>query len=324
MAVRRKLVPVLVVLLSTALVSIWLSTIYGGTTQLWKAPEGSINWSAEENNGDPITVRIGTSRNAGYRIGDIIAIHVVVVADEGVPVDLSNLYQGNFIVNGNSDFELADPPQVSKLHQHGKTIYAIALDVRSWKVTDTIDFSVDIQYATRDKDGTESWTTIESPTETVQTTRSARKDDEFDQGNRGAVPLPSNPLGHTFVFLGVWLLLCMFVWSALRLFPRVRQLKPVSPNVKAWRVFDAVFADAQHSDWGEEHYIRISATLRQFMGVEAVALDEMSATLAEHPHADTAIRVFTLLEGALYAQRVLGSIERAQLQTDLETLVPRQ
>ena len=70
--------------------------------------------------------------------------------------------------------------------------------------------------------------------------------------------------------------------------------------------------------------MRIAGQLRRYLNLQPLVLEDLSVALADHPHADVAVRVFIQLESALYAGHELDGIERAQLETDLETLVPRR
>lgn len=327
----RKLRWLGVAALAAVSVLVTLSTVYGGHPKLWKAPDGEIQWVAQETAADGnIIVRSGTSRHAGYRIGDIVPVSVVIVASKDVRVDFSNVLNGTLSDDAQPAFELAETPTVSHFEQNGKNVWRIDLAVRSWKVEPELDFHVDVQYGVNTKEGWE-WSTISSPTVTIQTTRSAQKDDEFDMGDARPRTAPANAFGRTLVFLGGWTLLCFVVFTGIKYGRRLhRKLTYVSPEEQSWHVFDDVFATARSTGWTEAHYIALSTQLRRYLHLEPLTASEVRAlTPAEldkvpEESIDILVRTFDLLEAALYAERQLNGVERAQLETDLETLVPRK
>src|SRR5262249_41244745 len=71
---------------------LWLSTTYGGQPQSWSAPSGNITWQQTDNTQDSgrVVIRVGTVRDYGFRIGDIVPVQVVVTVDAGVQIDPSS------------------------------------------------------------------------------------------------------------------------------------------------------------------------------------------------------------------------------------------
>jgi hypothetical protein len=321
---RRKLLCVIATLLLTA--GLWQlgSTVYGGNPQLWQAPEGPIVWVAEKHGTDgSVTVRIGSPRNAGNRIGDMITVNIVVIASRNVQVDLTQLEAGDFVLDGASSFELAEKPRISHFQQDGKDVWDITLSVRTWEVSETVAFTANIEYLVRNHEGDLVRHYVTTPELTIFTARSAGQDDSYDLGNSNEVEVPPAPLARTFIFIGCWMTLALLVWFGIKLLPQVRVRKPVPANQRAWQVFTATFADADEHGWKEDHFVAIARQLRSFLGVESQVFEELSETLADHPERKVVLRVFRLLDEALYAKRILTESERRQLETDLGWLVPK-
>jgi hypothetical protein len=240
-------------------------------------------------------------------------------------LDLGPLRSGTFSSSGEPVFELATQPKVEKLRQHGKDVYVISLDLRSWHIDPTLDFSVEIPYATRMKDGSLSWSSVYSPTLTVQTTRTAAKEDEFDPGNRNLVQGKPQTIAPVLKFTGTWIVIGLLAFLALHWLPKRRKERAACVNKRAWELFEHVFMDAHKNGWSVDHYSDIAGRLRLVMGVQSVDLHDLPTALAgrDEEYREAALRAFALLQDALYAKRELSGIERAQLETDLDVLVPR-
>ena len=318
----------------------WVSNEYSGQPQLWTAPSGAVQWLAQDKyDGGKITVRVGTTRSAGNRIGDVIAMRVEVVAEEDVRLDLSTVLSGTlasvqpagsgyYYYNAGPppppDFELVQTPTVTSFTSNGKRVWQVDLLVRSWKVSDTITFLFKFQWA--DKFTNVSMNEETTPAATLETTRSAQKDDQFDTGNTNMQAAHRSPAADPVEWIGFSMLLGLIGWLIFTMPARFWPFRQRSPEEQAWETFNDVFRHAS-SKWTEAHYMAIATALRKYLAIAHPGLDSQPLEdlrgrqdIANKP---AILAAFQMLDDAMYAQRALSAAERSELRAMLVALVPQ-
>ena len=334
----KRLVIVTAVLLALFLSYRWVSTEYTGQPHLWTAPTGTVQWMAQDKyDGGKIVVRVGTTRSAGNRIGDVIAMRVEITTDRDVQLDLSTVVGGTlaavqptgYYYYGGApdtppDFEVVETPQVTSFTSNGKRVYQIDLLVRSWKVSDTIAFLFKFQW--NDPSVGTSINEETTPTATLETTRSAQKDDQFDLGNTNMQPAHRSPAADPVQWIGFSILLGLIGWLIFTMPARIWPFRQRSPEEQAWSTFNDVFQHASNK-WSEAHYMAIATALRKYLaithpGLESQPMEELRnrQDIADKPTITAALQ---MLDEAMYAQRALSAAERSELRAMLQTLVPQ-
>jgi hypothetical protein len=334
----KRLMIVTAVLLALFLSYRWVSTEYTGQPHLWTAPSGTVQWMAQDKyDGGKIVVRVGTTRSAGNRIGDVIAMRVEMVTDRDVQLDLSTVVGGTLAAvqptgyyyyggapDNPPDFELVETPTVTSFDSKGKHVYQIDLLVRSWKVSDTIAFLFKFQW--RDQSASSFMNEETTPAATLETTRSAQKDDQFDLGNTNMQPAHRSPAADPVQWIGFSILLGLIGWLIFTMPARIWPFRQRSPEERAWSTFNDVFQHASDK-WTEAHYMAIATALRKYLAIALPGLDTQPVEelrkrqdIADKP---AILAAFQMLDDAMYAQRALRAEERSELRAMLQTLVPQ-
>lgn len=281
-----------------------------------------------------LMIVVGSTRNFGYHIGDLIPVTVVVSADKGVNVNLDALKRKTLAAEG-SDFELAEAPLVIVEEQGDKTIYRVQLLLRSWVIKPVLVLNCDFHYATELlPDGkTPNWRPVTTPDFVVETSNTAT--DASKQLLPGDMELKQSPKPAlvTPLKIGGYLALSLLpAWLLLALWRRVRPARPLTTSELAWKEFDAVMAEAREAGkLSYEHIFRISGTLRSYLRIETVPTSEVAIPLeqffAMHDNRmelmSLTVSALAKLERALYSKLPLTDSEELALMNEIERIIPR-
>ena len=295
------------------------------------SPVNPVQMSLE---GGKILVVIGSPRHFGYRIGEVIPVTLVISADQDVFINIDSISRGVLQAEG-SDFELAGKPLVAQSSRGNKKVYRIHLKLRTWVIKPSVLFNVDFLYATALlPDGkTPFWKTA-TPDAFVITNSNTASDTakellEGDMDNKlSQTPVLALPLK----VAGIALVSLLPALLLLRLWRRVRPERFVSRAEKAWRQFDRIFGDsAKAGTLGYVHLEQISETLRQYLGIDSVALDDIAIPLDEffvmHDNKlemlTLSVSALTKLNPALYSKVALSNEQKAELIEEIGKIVPR-
>ena len=281
-----------------------------------------------------LMIAVGSTRNFGYRIGDLIPVTVVVSADKNVRVNLEAIKRKTLSSEG-SDFELAEAPIVTTEERDGKTIYRIQLLLRSWVIKPVIVFNCDFHYAIDLlPDGkTPNWKPITTPDFVVENSNTATEAaKELMPGDMELKASPKPALVAPLKIGGFLALSLLPAWLLLQLWRRIRPARPKTTAELAWLEFDAVMEEAKAKGGLKyEHLFRISGTLRSYLRIEAVPVSEVAIPLEQYfslhdnktEMLSLAISALSKLERALYAKMDLTRQEQVTLMQEIERLVPR-
>lgn len=281
-----------------------------------------------------LMIVVGSTRNFGYRIGDLIPVTVVISADKNVNVNLEALKRKTLSTEG-SDFELAEAPVVVKEERDGKTVWRVQLLMRSWVPKPVLVFNCDFHYATDLlPDGkTPNWKPITSPDFVVETSNTATEAaKELMPGDLELKPSPK-PAAVKPLQIGGYILLSLLpAWLLLQLWRRIRPARKLTTAEQAWVEFDQVMEEAKTTGGlTYNHLFRISGTLRSYLRIDAVPTSEVAIPLEQFFALDdnrvelmsVAVSALGKLERALYSKVPLTRQEQLVLLSEIEKLVPR-
>lgn len=281
-----------------------------------------------------LMVAVGSTRNFGYHLGDLIPVTIVISADKNVMVNLESLKRKTLAVDG-SDFELAEAPSIIKEEKDGKSVYRVQLLLRSWVLKPVLVLNCDFHYATEMlPDGkTPNWKPVATPDFAVETSNTATEaSKELLSGDMELKKSPS-PMLVQPLKIGGWLLISALpAWLLLALWRRVRPARPLTTAELAWVEFDRILDEAQ-SEGGisYEHLKQIAGTLRSYLRIEAVPTSEVAIPLEQFfALQDNKMELMTItvsalakLERALYSKLALTDAELSTLMSEIERIVPR-
>jgi hypothetical protein len=346
MSWKKRVVAILLVAAAIAGGWLFLSARYSGQPPVWTTPSGATTWLANDKTQDEgrIVVRVGSVRDHGYRVGDVVPVEVVIVTAPGVKIDPGSLtiiaasdpnagYSGYYYGGGpygyggygapsSPDFELVSRPQVKDFWSNGKHVWEFHILVRSWMVNDRQWFAAQVNYMDN-HDGDSNWYQVTTPTVGFSLTHSAVKGDKFDPGDGRMRPAPMPPGVRLLSYSALAILLGLLAWLIFSWDPRLRLLlSRLSPEERAWRVFEAVWQDADKRGWQTAHYESIAAAVRRYLHIEALTLEQ--ARKSDLPDKEVVVRVLSVLEDPLYKRdREIYGFQRKDLYDDLGRLVPR-
>ena len=280
-----------------------------------------------------IEMQVKMERHYANRIGDGLAIIVLIRADSGVLIDFSSLKQ-NVLGFSGSDF-LVIPDQNIELKAQPANkdksvwMYQIALPVMSFKTDKGIDFTLDLKYALDVPPNTKqpNWKTLTTPDFVVTTSNTADNGTVMQEGNVQKATVRS-PWSMWFLvpaafFLMFWPMVKRYVYWL----NRIRPGRKVPAEETAWKVFRKVFNDAK--DYGRmspEFVKKIEEALRIYLKQESTTIEQLKFRLKGHPQLDTIVRVIADLQAVHWARvdRPVNLSDRAldDLYADLKKLVP--
>lgn len=303
------------------------------TEERTEAP-APVNPSVKSLDSGRVMIVVGSTRNFGYRIGELIPVTVVVSADPSVHVNLEALKRKTFTTEA-SDFELVGTPVIVQEKRGDKNVWRIQLMLRSWVIKPVIAFNCDFHYATELlPDGkTPSWKPITTPDFLVETSNTASDaSKELMVGDMEAKESPKPVLVAPLKYSGYALLSLLPLWLLVQAWKRVRPAKPLTTAELAWIVFDRVIADAQEKkQLNYAHLQQIASTLRSYLHIETVPLKEVAIPLEQffalHDNKTeclaAAVGALTKLERALFSKLELSQQEKQLLLREIELIVPR-
>lgn len=281
-----------------------------------------------------VMVVVGSTRHFGYRIGEPLPITIVISADPGVHVNIDGITRSVLSSEG-SDFELVEKPLVGKETRGNKTVYKIQLKLRSWVIKPTLQFTADFLYATDLlPDGkSPNWKTASTPVFVITTSNTASDTaKELLEGDTDKKMAPTPVLASPMRIAGYVLVSVVPLLMLYRLWRRTRPIRALTPAEKAWRRFDRILSDsAAAGKLSYLHLEQIAETLREYLGVGSVALDEVAKPLDAFFDGEenklelltTAVSALSKLDNALYSKVELKDQEKAELLDEIGRLVPR-
>jgi hypothetical protein len=286
-------------------------------------PANPVQKSCEDGK---IRIMVGSPREFGNRIADVVSVRVLILADDSVVIDLASLKQGIIGFNGN-EFELArnNPITVRAQHKDGKTLYVIDLKLQTFVPKPGVVFNLDLRYATGLVPGstTPDWKVLTTPDFVVTTSNTADNGEELLEGDLDKAGSPVPWLMWPLVSAGLFLVL---LWPGLKFvfwLNRIRPGRKVPANEIAWKVFDKVIPDALENGFSEKHYKQIASALRRYLGVEPNTRLEVLDRLKDHPQIETITSALSKCDRVLYAGVKLSEAENRELVAEIKKLVPR-
>lgn len=281
-----------------------------------------------------LMIVVGSPRNFGYRIGELIPVTIIISGDKNVQVNMEALQRG-FLSNDASDFEPAGKPVVTSEERNGKKIWRVQLLVRSWVMKPVLVFNCDFHYATELlPDGkTPNWKPLTTPDFVIETSNTATDAaKELMPGDMDLKASPKPALVQPLKTGGYVLLSLLPIWLLVKLWKRIRPARPLTTREQAWLEFDEVLDQAKQAGGLKyEHLQRIAGTLRSFLHIEAVPVSEVALPLEQYFAVyDNRVEMMTItvsalskLERALYSKMPLTQQEQLTLMREIERIVPR-
>jgi hypothetical protein len=319
---RTRLVLVLAVLLVAGAGIFGLVSKFSGQPQLWTAPQGEVQWFAQDVVEKEIVVYVGTSRATGYRIGETMPVRIRIIAPDSVKIDLS-LLAGGTVSLDSTPFEMAGRPEIRQWRSDGKQVYEVDLAVRAFSVKPELAFTATFLYAKETlENGKPKWVNRTTPRMTFSTTRSSAEEDQLLPGNREPWRQPASQLGPAMIAAGGALLLVMIAPMCFALFRRRPRVFIPSDGKLAWTTFDRIAAEASQSGgWDKEHLKNLSGALRRYWHAESVPTSKLPEMYSAEM--DLTIQLLRRLDQVVYGDQVLREAEQRELLSKLERIVPR-
>ncbi len=272
-----------------------------------------------------ITVLVGSSRHFGYRIGDILPLSILVLADQDVRLNFDAIERGVLSADG-SDFEVVEPAKARLVQQaSGRNIYRIDLTLRSFVMKPGIVFDAQLLYALDMIPNSllPNWKRLTTPDFVVTTSRTADNGTSLLEGDMSRGENRISWFTWPLAVLGGSLFLLWPSLLVLSLLKRVRPGRALSREEAAWQVLDRVFRQGKRSGFSVGHYKKIAAALRRYLEVEAETLEEVIAELRDrHPQIDVVKSALSRCEDVLFREQVLDDEDNEELQRELKQLIP--
>jgi hypothetical protein len=298
------------------------------------ADPAPVNPATKSLDSGRLMIVVGSPRNFGYRIGELIPVTIVISGDNNVRVNLEALQRG-FLTNDASDFEPAGKPVVTMEERNGKKIWRVQILVRSWVMKPVLVLNCDFHYAIELlPDGkTPNWKPVTTPDFVIETSNTATDAaKELLPGDMDFKESPKPALVKPLKIAGYVLLSLLPLWLLIKLWQRVRPARPLTTREQAWLEFDAVMDEAKaQGGLKYEHLQRIAGTLRSFLHIDAVPLSQVAIPLEQFfAIYDNRVEMMTIsvsalskLERALYSKMPLTHNEQIALMQEIERIVPR-
>lgn len=288
-------------------------------------PINPVNKSCE--NGK-ILIAVATDRHGTYRIGDVVGLDVYISTTADVQINFDNLLKDNILVFDTSTFELVDTPTVETTTAKERIQHHLHLRVRSFSTVSIQYVSVDLLYATATVDNAPAWKRLSTPPLMITTTRT------LDQGTS---PLEGDVQERASA--GTWLSMVLIASGALLVFltlvpVAVRQIlailrrpRPVHPNAQIWIQLDTALNRGKAKGFTRQDYGEISSALRTFLAREPATLKEIEIVSNADERLNDIRSALRKLDSIVFApqheERILNAGELAQLERELERIVPR-
>lgn len=281
-----------------------------------------------------LMIAVGSTRNFGYHIGELIPVTIVISADKNVMVNIEALKRKTLATDG-SDFELAEAPLVLKEEKDGKTVYRVQLLLRSWVIKPQLTLNCDFHYATELlPDGkTPNWKPVSTPDFVLETSNTATEAaKELLPGDMELKASPKPALATCFKYTS-WVLMSLLpLWLALKLWNRVRPARPLTNAALVWIEFDRIMSEAEKEGGLKYGHLKeLAGTLRAYLRIESVPTSEVAIPLEQffalHENKmelmTLAVSALSKLERALFSKMTLTDSELQTLAYELERIVPR-
>lgn len=293
-----------------------------------------VNPSVKSLDSGRLLIVVGSPRNFGYRLGELIPVTVVISADTNVQVNLDSVRRKVLAAEG-SDFELAEAPSISEEVKNGKHVWRIDLLMRSWVIKPVLVLNIEFHYATEmlPNGRSPNWRPVTSPDFAIETSNTATEAaKELLPGDLEQKLSPKPELVRPLQVAGYLLILALPAWLLLKLWQRVRPGRIYSTAELCWQEFDAIMSEAEKQNGiSYEHLKRIDKALRSYLRIDSVPTSELAIPLEDFfALHDKKMELMTLavsalskLERALYSKLPLTEAELATLAGELERIVPR-
>lgn len=294
---------------------------------------------------DPKQDQFRFGRAFGHRIGEPFPVKVIFYVlpplkdgDKEIKVDLSSIKNGSLslIREQDPDFEMVKPPVLTERtetvtlqggRQVEAQVYEIELLLRTFRPQPALPLVVEFAYATDKRpDGkTFDWKPSASGQFVVTRSPTAPPNGrDLQIGNTEeepqavlALPVPLMVFGGVLILLPVCIVL-------VRLGRKLLPDSKLDADELAWREFDRAIADAKKHGWQQRHYQQIVATLKRFLKIDSVTIQEIQARASEFLDNGILVPLLTRLEvDVLYRGGSLDDEEKRELPRTLERLVPR-
>lgn len=299
-----------------------------------KSPEKvvQVNPVQQFYEGGKLTVVVGTTRNFGWRIGDVIPVTVVMSAEDGVRINIDTLLR-RVIAHEGSDFKLVGSPRLVETRQGNRNILVIELNLRSWVIEPALSLELDFMYAVASLPGskTPDWRAAKTPELIITRSMTASElSAELDLGNMKAKTSPEPLLARPLLFAG-WSLVCLVPVSLLVgfLYRRLSR-KPLTPAQLARYKISRILRRARKTGLNQDRIRDLAAVLREYLQVETASADELNAHLQEFFKQDenkellvswatTALKTCDLV---LFSKAELADSDKIELIKQIQAVVP--
>ena len=294
----------------------------------------------------------GPSVNYGYRLGQLIPITLVISADPHVRVDLGALMRET-LNKGESAYEMAAPPVVTKETRNGKNITVVQLVVRTWKIETTVPFNCQFHYATRYlPDGkTPDWKLATTPDFNISFSRTASESSKQLLPGDQSVKVTARVWWSKPLEIGGAILMALVpLWLAYRYWLIYRNAKMATRARRAWNLIDKILSErenAGHEEFSPTQLKVISAALREYLSIESIPTQMAREPLEKffQTHGQSAghnternavqnadqntdmsalcISALSKLDRAVYSQSSLTAEETNSLVQEISRIIPR-
>jgi len=294
-------------------------------------PENPVTKSCE---GGKIQIMVGNEQEFGKRIGNIIDVRVLILADDSVTIDFGTLQRGILNFDGSDRFKLAkdNPVTISKQQKDGKTLWTVDLRLQTYVPQPGVTFNLDLRYSNSFVPGTlkPEWKVLTTPDFLITRSNTVDNGEELKEGNMepGQISLPWPTKG--LLWGGIGLAgLCLMTPGVLWLLRR-RPGRKLSANETAWLTFSEVFAEGESLGFHERHYRLMVDALKSYLGMGARTREEINILLQGDARHDTIVSAIQKIDLALYASKTVKSAKDllskeqvVELIAQIKKIVPR-